>query len=111
MSGIHEAYKDSKRKLIEIALMLGFCLIISVGALIYIFTDGSRSTDAGAALYDPCGAVSFLPSQADIQQALVDRGYDLRVDGVVGPDTRTAWDEAYRNQEASRWDFMYGDEK
>ena len=39
----------------------------------------------------------LLSSQAEIQQKLVDLGYDIGgkgIDGVVGEDTRHAWDKA-----------------
>ena len=39
----------------------------------------------------------FLPSQTDIQRILVDRGYDIGphgVDGVIGTNSRNAWDLA-----------------
>ena len=33
-----------------------------------------------------------LPSQADIQQMLVDLGADIKVDGCIGADSRREWD-------------------
>ncbi len=39
----------------------------------------------------------FLPSQSDIQRILVDRGYNIGpdgIDGVIGTDSRDAWDLA-----------------
>jgi hypothetical protein len=44
-----------------------------------------------------------LPSQMDIQRHLIGLGYDLRLDGVIGPDSRKAWDDAYCQQSAEKW--------
>ena len=35
---------------------------------------------------------------AELQQQLVDMGYVIEVDGIIGVETITAWDEAVTNQ-------------
>jgi len=44
-----------------------------------------------------------LPTQHQIQQALADRGYDIKVDGVIGKASREAWDEVICNQYAEEY--------
>jgi hypothetical protein len=41
-----------------------------------------------------------LPMQSvmDKQQELVDLGYDIAVDGKLGPETQRAWDAAWDNE-------------
>jgi len=46
-----------------------------------------------------------LPKQTEIQQVLVDRGYDIQVDGVIGEKTRDAWDKEYCNYMALKLDW------
>jgi hypothetical protein len=36
-----------------------------------------------------------LPSVIDIQEQLVERGYEITVDGKCGPETQRAWDSAW----------------
>jgi len=45
----------------------------------------------------------FLPSQAEIQQMLVDRGYDIEIDGVIGKESRRVWDMEICNQHAKKY--------
>ncbi len=52
-----------------------------------------------------------LPSQADIQRRLVELGYDIEVDSVIGRQSRDAWDKATCNQYAAKWNWMYEDSK
>lgn len=49
----------------------------------------------------------YLPTFRDIQQRLVDKGHDIKVDGIIGKQTLKAWDREICNQEAAKWDFMY----
>ena len=42
-------------------------------------------------------AGAYLPTQTEIQQILVDRGYDIGldgIDGIIGKDSRDAWNLA-----------------
>ena len=48
----------------------------------------------------------LIPTRGDIQQMLVDRGYDIGpkgVDGKIGEDTITAWDRAICDQYAAQY--------
>jgi len=54
---------------------------------------------------EPDQAVVPVPTFIEVQQMLVDRGYDIGtdgVDGVIGPNTIKGWDRAICDQEASR---------
>jgi len=44
-----------------------------------------------------------LPSASDIQQRLVDLGYALKVDGICGIRTITAWDTEVHSQMAAKY--------
>ena len=44
-----------------------------------------------------------LPTQAEIQQVLVNRGYDIEIDGVIGMKSRAAWDTEICNQHAKKY--------
>jgi len=49
---------------------------------------------------------NYIPSKHEIQQMLVDAGYDIcedGVDGKIGGKTKTAWDEAVFNQYAAEY--------
>jgi len=48
-----------------------------------------------------------LPSQSEIQQWLVEMGYGIEVDGVIGEKSRAAWDVAYCNQSAAQYNYLY----
>jgi len=37
--------------------------------------------------------VKVFPSQTDMQIILVEAGYDIQVDGVIGKASREAWDD------------------
>ena len=39
-----------------------------------------------------------MQSVMDKQQELVDLGYEIAVDGKLGPDTQQAWDSAWDNE-------------
>ena len=43
-----------------------------------------------------------MPTFEDIQQMLVDRGYNIEIDGRIGKETLKAWDTEICNQEASK---------
>jgi hypothetical protein len=34
----------------------------------------------------------LIPTRMDIQQSLVDAGWPIQVDGIIGPDTIRAWE-------------------
>lgn len=44
-----------------------------------------------------------LLSIADTQRRLVELGYDVKVDGKVGPQTLAAWDHAFCEQSAAMY--------
>ena len=48
-----------------------------------------------------------FPTPAEIQQQLVDAGYDIDVDGIIGTETLKAWDKALCTQYASTHDYFY----
>jgi len=39
-----------------------------------------------------------IPSIFEFQQTLVDNGYDIKVDGRLGPETEKAWNEMWTHQ-------------
>ena len=45
-----------------------------------------------------------IPSVRQLQERLVDAGFELTVDGKLGQATRQAWDRSYINQVARSWD-------
>ena len=62
---------------------LGFGLGMYIGR-IYSMRQAPVKLEAGA----------VLPSQSDIQRILVERGYDIKVDGIIGAESRMSWDLA-----------------
>lgn len=44
-----------------------------------------------------------IPSVRQLQERLVDAGFELTVDGKLGQATRQAWDKSYINQVARSW--------
>ena len=78
-------------------------IVLFVASLCYVsFWLGSRMGTQ---------ATDGLLSQTEVQQILADMGYDVRVDGVIGPDSRKAWDLAWNQQSADKDNHYYGDEK
>lgn len=78
-------------------------LFVLVGCLGYNIglTDDQRCTDANqGAASTRTGAV---PTIDQIQQMLVDRGHDIRVDGIMGRETLDAWQEVVFNQYAREY--------
>lgn len=70
--------------------VIGVAIVVLLGiiAVREYVTDGG-GTDASAFV---------LPTQRQVQEYLVSRGHDIVVDGVIGPETRLAWDrETYGN--------------
>lgn len=45
----------------------------------------------------------YLPTFRDIQEELVDRGYDIEVDGKIGRKTIEAWDRAICEDHAAKY--------
>jgi len=76
------------------ALIIGLALILWIGYTTQLYCELQVIR-------------SKLPSQTEIQQQLVDLGYPITVDGVVGDKTRKVWDEAICNQYASEYDYYY----
>ena len=56
---------------------------LTLGTLIFLFSWVSAKT----AYSEPP-----LRSQTEVQQYLLNAGYGIEVDGIVGKDTRLAWD-------------------
>ena len=65
------------------------CLIIAV-----IFYTPSKAVGDKLTL-----SPTAIPTIAEIQQALVDKGYDLKIDGMYGSATKDAWDKEIRKRE------------
>ena len=77
-----------------------FALGFSIAMLVDSKTDGPPSPDLSTDVVKESGAV--LPSIFNIQRQLVELGYEIKVDGKIGPETLTAWDEAICRQEGER---------
>jgi hypothetical protein len=45
-----------------------------------------------------------IPTTFEIQQQLVDLGYDIEVDGIIGEKTLEAWQEAVMQRYMKDWD-------
>ncbi len=52
-----------------------------------------------------------IPTFTELQEMLVAKGYDLKVDGIIGIETIMVWDKAISQQYASRWDYFYENDK
>lgn len=81
------------------AMIIGLAFIVLVGW--YIAPEGESLESGVGSLMGDDGRhnpTPLLPSQSDIQQALVDRGYDIKIDGVIGAESRKAWDAEINNQ-------------
>ena len=48
-------------------------------------------------------AEAHIPSPIEIQQMLINKGYDLKLDGIIGKETKAAWDKETGNQYAEKW--------
>lgn len=44
-----------------------------------------------------------IPSPYELQRMLVERGYDIKVDGKIGPQTMEAWNSVYIQQSANSY--------
>ncbi len=87
-------------KIILLVALLVLGMIIGLN-----LKDGNRDRDVeqGAASYPTTGVAPTLTTVTDVQRELVALGFDIEVDGVLGPKTRWAWEQAEANQMASEY--------
>ena len=81
---------------------------------IYMLFVGVGLFLAGA-LYEYTQHKCYIPepqllSMTETQRLLVELGYDLKIDGKIGPQTLAAWDHAFCEQSAKRY-FSEEDEQ
>lgn len=86
-----EMNKKKLALIIVLAFFAGYCL----AAAIYFTAP------------DVVESQMQIPTIVEVQQMLVDKGYEIEVDGIIGKETLTAWDRAICNEEASKHDYMY----
>jgi len=48
-------------------------------------------------------AESHIPSPIEIQQMLINKGHNLKLDGIIGKKTLAAWDKEVCNRHADKW--------
>ena len=73
-------------------LIIFYAIIITLGFGLGMYIERIYPVRASASVVG-----AYLPTQTEIQQILVDRGYDIGpdgIDGVIGEDSRDAWDLA-----------------
>lgn len=75
-------------------------LIVFTCVIIAVIQDGCRARKA-LVMEDAQGTDSlYLISPTELQEELVRLGYNIKVDGNIGTETKRAWDEALCNQHA-----------
>jgi len=62
-----------------------------------------RSCFNGAACAGGAAPFQRLPTFIEIQQELINRGYKLKADGVIGKDTLAAWKKEICNEYAAKY--------
>ena len=92
----------------RIVIITGTIAIIT-GAFLFAFhrcggwdaAEKSSSSKASAEIdHSRQQIMESLPSVADVQKMLSDMGYDVKVDGIAGPQTMAAWNRAMLDREA-----------
>ncbi len=79
-------------------------VVIAILIAIKVFSPPGGSVEAS----QPIRAHLYLPSIAEVQQMIIDRGYKIKVDGMVcascyaegHSETQYNWDLAYNDQSA-----------
>ena len=77
------------------ATAVGAIMVLCVGLLL------ERTQDDAVGPVEPI--VIELPGPMEIQRQLIDLGYDIKLDGVIGDKTKAAWSTAYGNQSALKY--------
>jgi len=72
--------------------IITLCLII--GAIVFLLYATMES--------DTEQPEQVLPTQAEVQQELIDRGYSIELDGIIGKASRAAWDLECAKQDNKR---------
>ncbi|MGR3292512.1 MAG: hypothetical protein ACUZ9M_00685 [Candidatus Scalindua sp.] len=85
--------------------------VLASSIIMYCLIYTTSSSPSSQANYDPDSSSSFrtgcswhsylIPTKMELQQILVDEGYDIGskgVDGEIGEDTLSGWEKATGNQ-------------
>ncbi len=82
---------------LKVTTVIWGLMLIAIVLLIIMITTKPRTTTQPLSVKEenPAGA---LMSPIGIQKQLVELGYDIKIDGKLGPETMSAWNEAYGEQ-------------
>lgn len=86
-----------KPKYTPIVLPIIFSLILVAICVLGVYALIIRTTIVPGAQTQ-----AQIPTFTEIQQMLVEKGYKIKVDGVIGTETLKAWDAELCNQQASK---------
>ena len=64
--------------------LLGFICGITFPSILFVFSIDSLTSKQ---------KVQHFMSQKEVQSYLVEQGYNITIDGKVGPETRSAWND------------------
>jgi len=85
--------------------IFAFGVGLIVGAIISNITLSSEARLVGKGLPEP--ASGFLTFR-ELQQALVDRGHNIKVDGIIGRNTLSAWEKEICDDSALQFFTLTG---
>ena len=80
---------------------IGVCALrIIIILLIALFTSGCEEKDVGITedLGTDAQYIERIPTFIEIQELLVCKGYDIKVDGIIGANTLKVWEKAICQQ-------------
>ena len=86
---------------VVIAILAFAAGIVTTIAIISLSTPSSARVDSER---ESPGFITFR----QLQQDLVDRGHDIKVDGIVGPNTLAAWEKEIGNDSALQYFTLTG---
>lgn len=91
-------------------LWLLFFVFILFAIILIMIIDNHRLQHQLQVLTEAQATFQQIPTQAELQQMLVNKGYDVGgdgVDGIVGANTIKGWELWECQQHAKKWDWMY----
>ncbi len=90
-------------------MLVGAVILNSSSPLLSVIASNSSdaSPPSSSKMADGCyWHLEIVPTMCEIQELLIDRGYDVGEDGVdcdIGTDTKTAWNKAICDQVAVKF--------
>ena len=94
--------RRSKMKTAQLCLLV-FLLLSYIWCLCFHVPSSRQAPVSTSSSVEPAGAICYIPTVKEIQQALCNAGYEVEVDYVVGEETKRQWDRFCANRYANQF--------